>query len=869
MDSVRLGQEELVRQFGVSRRLAARVGALLGRGVSVSPALLEIAGPGSAVERLLLLPALLDKAPSLDSADLNALAKEARAERDGPFVVAHAEAGPVLALEEELLAEKALKRGPPAEPTALVRPEEAFAPARLLDERETRRLFSPEEVARLKLEALAGRSAEDRASALRKLVFAPLDPHEKGGIFLRALMDGAAGVRSEAIRAIESLGFDRDTADAMQGLFAGDERARGAALRRIGDLLGKLRASERRIVLAVLVEALREARPSRPDDPLVRLLLQSAPLFAEHPELAPETARVCIAHLLAGPALGPVMRDLLLALVRAFPEAVLERLWTEAQTVTAAAPRALLLGLLIETETRPDCLPRLADLAAGELTRLELDELSRRKLGHNMAALGRAAAEALLRRFNAASTSERAALVPFLDALAMEQTASPRDRERIARALLDAIKAGDARLRLAVMGTRALAQSDLPVTFRRELAAELLPLLRAREFPEMAAQAAALLENMGQAVAEGMFAAIAEHPGAAESDIAARALGRMLHGAPKGGPAAKLLPRVIELFGKRVAMPANSLGGYAEALGWIATAPALATKESAEILDLLLQHFGRTRCQGEVAEAIGRIAGSGKAGAQRVVRVTQLFADVLEQSGGREKAPFRAKETPKGKVYQIAGRVEFDSETVPAAVSGLESILLSEATPEDLRARMTERLLRTWDEVAAWRMVWGPRAAERLAYALGRIGADAQCGEEIRSRIITALAAAPERISAVRALNCVFSGPMASEKTGAAAVSAALKVLDHWIEPEIAPEELRAVLTAAATAAANAPAPPRSSDARRLRTRTTELLLDAFRTGKEWARPELEKLRDAPALPGKLRDEIAERLSRGARIVDG
>ena len=48
MEGVRLGKDELIRAYGISQRLAVRVGALLAKGFEVSGTLLEIAGPGSA-----------------------------------------------------------------------------------------------------------------------------------------------------------------------------------------------------------------------------------------------------------------------------------------------------------------------------------------------------------------------------------------------------------------------------------------------------------------------------------------------------------------------------------------------------------------------------------------------------------------------------------------------------------------------------------------------------------------------------------------------------------------------------------------------------------------------------------------------------
>ena len=79
MDGVRLGRDELVRTYGLSQRLAVRVGALLAGGVEVSAALLEMAGPGSAIERLLLRPELLGE-EGLDEGLLARLEPHVRAE---------------------------------------------------------------------------------------------------------------------------------------------------------------------------------------------------------------------------------------------------------------------------------------------------------------------------------------------------------------------------------------------------------------------------------------------------------------------------------------------------------------------------------------------------------------------------------------------------------------------------------------------------------------------------------------------------------------------------------------------------------------------------------------------------------------------
>ena len=101
----------------------------------------------------------------------------------------------------------------------------------------------------------------------------------------------------------------------------------------------------------------------------------------------------------------------------------------------------------------------------------------------------------------------------------------------------------------------------------------------------------------------------------------------------------------------------------------------------------------------------------------------------------------------------------------------------------------------------------------------------------------------------------------------ALAAPAGTKLLDHWIQPEITPEELQAVLSAAAGAACRPEIPARSPQARKLRERASELLFDALRTGHLWARPALEKMRDSAAIPARMRKEIGSRLEQAIRVL--
>ena len=258
MRGIRLGRDELIAKFGLSNRLAARVGALLARKVDITAVPLELARPGSATERMLCHSRLLSEADNLSVDLLQAIAKECGVE-EGPFDTATGEGWTTICLQEEMLAEEgwretAAERGE----TDLARREETMVRSHVLEPEEASSLYTPEEIARLKLEALTATDSGNRVAAIRRLMYAPITREEKGGLCLKVLLDPISPARSEAVKALEALGFNREAAESLQRIFEGDERNRAMAIRRVGMLLEGVSESERRVLVEVLLETLRE-----------------------------------------------------------------------------------------------------------------------------------------------------------------------------------------------------------------------------------------------------------------------------------------------------------------------------------------------------------------------------------------------------------------------------------------------------------------------------------------------------------------------------------------------------------------------------------------------------------------------------------
>ena len=866
MRGVRLHQEELARRYGVTRRLAARVGALLAKGVELSPAVLEIAGPGSAMEKLLLHPDILREAEDIPAETVRAVAAATGAEADGALAVARSGDCRVLALEEELLAEESWKdeESSPGNLPTLAPAEPAPVAAGLLDDREMAHVFTDDEIARLKLEALTGRDQESRISALRKLRYAPIAAREKGGIYLRVLLDPVGQVRGEAVRGLESLGFDRDTADAVRVVFEGDPRTRKAALRRIADLMSGRSPAELQIVIAVLVEVFRDARPLGPDDPILPVLQEAAPTLARQPEMLAELARVCIQHMTANPeTLGRSLRDLLLKLGESDSGPVLERLWEEIEIVRDLGPRAIILELLMDLEQDDRRVAGLCELAVEEVLRPEHDELVRQRMGHHLASLGPPAADALLGRFAGSTTAERARLISFIDALCVDREAPAGVRNRAAEHLVEALRTGDRRLRMEVLRTRVFHREDLPPQLRRALIGELIPMLSPRDEPDTTARAAMILEGLGPPAVRPLFRMIKDNPARPEADVAARTLAVIL---AKGEPGAKLIEDVRRFAAKRVAGRTDKIGGYARLLGVLGALPGTDPSAAREDFDLCAERLGKGPCHADLVESLGLLAAAPSCDAERRIRAVHLLGALVERPDDEEETTLREYDTDDGKAYELAGRIEFDSDTLPAAVRTLKRVALSSPATAALRRQVAEMFLRVWCRVADWTVVWGPRSSESLALALGELAAASPADPSVQAEIVEGLSVAVERPPVVRALETALAAPSDSKKVDRLAIEAVEKLFDEWLDPDATPEEIEMTLSAAVAAVSRPSLNSRTKAVRLARERTCELLFDGLRSGRPWAVGLLERLGRAKSLPASLRKEIAARLRSASQL---
>jgi len=876
MRGVRLKQDDFAEQFGISRRLAARMGALLAKNVETTAAVLEMAGPGSGIERLFLHRAMLQHADRLDTDRLAQLAEETDAAEDGPFTVVTQGESRIIALEEEILAQEAWEEEeatPAPEPgvpgtTSMVRMTPVAGPS-IIGREEAASLFTAEQVVRLKLDALTSADSNVRASALRQLQYAPLTPEEKGSIYLKVLLDPVSPVRSEAIRGLEGVGFDLETADAVQTIFEGDDRARQLAIERMGLLFKGLPPVQQQVVLAILLETLREVTSPDLLARMMAMLAEVAEGIAAFPSFVADLGRACLEKAFVDPArLAAPVRAVLVQLGRRVPDLVADLLDRQLATLRDPELRVFVLTLTAQLEVDDERRAHLAGVMAGDLVAMKATVVSLQKLGHNLVALGRPAAAPLLERFRAGDPRQTALLMPFLDMLCLERGMDREYKNRVVSAMLKCLRVADRRTRLDLLRSRVGTDSEIAATLRRDLAEEVITDLNAHDHPHLLDRLIDVLELLEEPAVGPLFDLVRKDAAAPLADRAIRVIGRILSGAP-----AEMLerigriPAIVDFAEKCLHDRAITRGGYAQALGAICAADGHDPERSRQIAETLVQCIGRVPYPADLLEGIGILAASKHIPLRAKIKLVHMYSALLRREPNDKQDAMRVIETEDGKLYEFSRRAEFDTAVLPVVVQSLERIGLSESASPALRDQVMGDLLAVWQGVADWTVVWGPRATEALSRALGNFGSARITPTEWKVRIGHALHQHVGRLSVVRALGSLCAAEDDSDELNALTTDAAFASIAEWINPDVTQEERRVVLTNAASMAARRQLNSRSPRVRRLRREVAGLLFEALREGMYWSREPLVRLRDCPTITKALRNEIDERLSKAFALA--
>jgi len=860
MEGVRLDKNDLIRRFKISNRLAVRIGALLANKVDLTAAVIETAASDGALESFLCSREMLDAAHSLTDRSLKALMSKQGVSLDSPLAVLQQKGWRTIALEEEVLAEEGWKRA---------EEEQAHLPVPRRGELTRPGIFEEdEETARLKLSAMTSTDPGERAAAVQKLMYAPLPAARRASIFFEILVDPISRGRAEAIAGLEAMGFSRDAGESLRELLEGKEQDKTFAIGRLGSLLKKLDEPQAVVVAAALLTALRDTESVELERDILGALRQTAGILVKNPPYVSELIRLCLKGIQSNPSvMVPSARTTIQELVEADRKVTMRVLWDELGKSVHPRIRAFLMTLLAQLKPEREKLSDLAKLMAAQLRDDKLSESERLILGQQLATIDEPAIAPLLEILDAGDETQSAFVVPLLDRIAVEGKVSRAAKNRIAERLLQSLKVGERRVRMAILQARVCWGPDLSSKLKSDLAAEFIHNAPDFPFPDMCNEIDSALENMGREAVGPLFDYVKRHPYDEISDRMIRVLGRIVETlGGEGAPLPAETKDVIKLCLARLRDDKVRFGGYVFALGAICSGPAGSPDFCDKLLQTMLNRMWKAPYTADFFNAIGRLAASEHVSAGPRASVTDFFLRII--SNKRIETLAKERKTEDGTVFEFGRDSEMDTVLLPEAINSAGRICLSRATSDECREQILRVLLKAWGEAAGWKVIWGPSSTEALARALGAVASSDMIPMEIKLKIgRTMKPHLAERLSVVRAIGEICSQEVSSPELDELSLSAVDEIIAEWMVPESEDEERSIILKVLTRMVAREALNPRSSKVRKARERVIELLFDGLRENLDGCLDCLYKMKDCKGLTKKQRAMLEDRLRAATSIV--
>jgi len=856
-------REVLIGRYGVSRRLATRVVALLQSRVDFSATLLETATPGSPAEKVLLSPQILREPEALDTRSLQDLGRRCGLEGADLLVVVEDEqrGWRTIAFEDDVLAEQAEREAEGDEATVVGQLVKA-APKEITRS-ETQELFSAQVVAQLKLSALTSQDTRQRTEALRKLVFAPIEGAQKAGIFVNVLIDpeAEARVRREAVRSLEQIGFRPDLAEAIRGIFESEQQEAVYSIQRLGALLNDAELAEKSVALAVALEML--GQPQQPSivSELLPVVASQADVLVQNVERTERFIRGALRQLARHfGRLRRAVEDAIASCHRQSPTAVGDILWREVLRSENALVRSFLLNLVGSLLQGTERVEEIASRAVSEILNPELRESERARLRYGLVKLGEPAARVALQRLREGPAGDRPELVRLLNAVCTEGDVSEQIVNAGARALLDLLKVADKGARRMVLDASLCADARVEKGVRRQLAAEILEHMAEFQLPDTHGTIRDTLEKLGVEAARPILDYAKAHYAHKEAADVLRILGSIVGQNPHEIPD-ELLEDTLRYGTELFEDKKLKQGAFTIVLANIAGYTDKGKQVFDQVLEKMTQNLWRSAYSFDMLDALGVIAGSPNAGPQHQKALFETFDRIVSMKSPDEIGVKR--ETQEGVVYVFGREIDFDIVVVPAVVRGLDRICSSEQASLEIRQQIVKRFLVLWEGVSHMRIVWSPAAIDALVRAMCNAACCPQVSVDMRIRLANSLLRCLNKLSVVRSIGQICAQCDRAGKMQPLCVEAARKLMREWENCDQQDDERKeALLRSIGHIAANSSLDRDDEAILKLRKDALGVLFGGLREGIDAVLEPLEVLRDCPDITEEQRREINERIGK-------
>ncbi|MFH0910687.1 MAG: hypothetical protein V1918_04180 [Planctomycetota bacterium] len=881
LELARQGREYLVRTMGLSRRLALRVGSLMGRQVACTAALLEEARGRGLLEELLLSPELRNpRAEEVPGILLELLGRPAFREiRDSlPLEAVEQDGWQVIALREEVEAEEGFRRGVEA-PARAVEPgpllpagssatplQAGKAPA-APPVRDEERIFSPERVAELRVTVFAGATSAERVSALRRLAFAPIPEEERVRIFIQALGEEDTPLRAAAARALQGLGLSGDVAEALRLLAEGTDSEREYASRRLGIAPRETGPLERSASVMALVGTLRSDASHTVRESAILTLARLAPALENFREVNLDLMRLLVKQAVRDfDGFGSAVRQAFRAFEEVQPGLVVPFLMEESRQTENLRIRAFLVSIAVRAQVSEALAEKLRMLAADCLMALPAEMGEAYALGAYLVEQGDMGIQALLDRLPGSDVAHQRFLVRLLDNAIRFRPVSDAVLVRIAEETLALLRSGSRQLEVNIFETWLLFPAAAPAELRRRIAEALLSSVRHYAVPQVHENVVNALAHLGPSVIPTLVGALREHPGGVEGMVTSCALGQIARGMGRDDPAQALLLReALRALQNATFSAAGAIPEVFSAMGQICATGAFEAEVTNVIRRNLLNRLRNTSADAPIIEALGWMAASPIEKVETLEEIENLLLARIEAEMPETRVTTRIEDGEE--VFVVEGDLAMYADLIPACIGALQHLVLSAGAPGPMRERLIQRLLDRWKACVSFQIEWSPGNLAELTKILGAIGASPLLPQAVKVEIVHTLAGRMSELTVLESLSRILEAGDDIAEFDRLAAAVALRILRMLEEKGLSLEDREIYLRVLGRTASHGRFEVRGGKGERLLQRVLDEIAGGMRDGVPHALDILLDLRRNRRLPEFLHRMVAEEVERFTSLV--
>lgn len=846
MQIFRGSQEDLKRRFELNPLTVTWVGILRSRNIFCTEPVLELCRAGGPFELMFKDRTLVG---SLESqAQFNALQEQYNTQEFFQLILLDNGSEKVIALEDEVIAEQGWKQS--SSSTALSNVSKSPLVPKM-NIKGVEHLFGEDEIARLKMIIATTVSSSEKIEAIRKISLSQVDEKDKSLLFLHTLGDSDVNVRSEAASALEKTGFNEQMGNAIIALCTGDNKQQKHAISSLGNLFAEASEFEKGAILQIFLTTIKDKNYHHHVLNILEILANIIPALPVNKPMIERIMLNALENLISDfDHLYEKMYLIFNALKKLDAEYVGDFVWKEIKKSSERRLRSFLLTLIVDVR---DCdeSKKLMVLEVGFGD--EIDPIYIR-LNNAIKSFGSKILDVLTERFeNSKRVTERIQLLQIMQEIISEGV-TPSKKDKIVNIFIKQFATAHKALCNAIMEMRLLFDKDVDAGLRLQMAKELLVNLDTDTIDQYHEAVRSCLIRM-KSIAVTATLQVLENPISVQQALfAGSALGDVIGNLTDNVD--DEVQRIQKFCFAQIEEKPAFIEEIYKVLGRLTT---IANAEDARnIGQYLLDNICKSYRPYAVIQALSWVGLSPQIDNELKFDIGYLFMSLLDRDVAGNFT--QSKELPeKETLYEIDLKVSAFTDLIPFLIKGLERMVISKETPPSLRQKITERLLRKWEEVLTYKLIWGPKNTLDLANALQQIAIHED--EVIKNKIIEALFKKIEVFSITELLVEIFAQDFLADNVVKSARVTVEKLLEFNKNKDFQGPEDKAVIMRCIGKMAMTPKldiDERKSE--QLRERLVFSLFEGLRERVFRIQHILQEVVNCEHVPAKLKHEIEKRL---------